>query len=252
MIPQPRSCARLACAWLTTLGLVACTERVPTAPTSSTSPSVAPGCTYELSSTARSHTSAAETAAVVVTAPAGCAWTARTETSWISVISGANGTGGGNVTWMVDANSGPARTGTLTVAGRTVTLNQGAPSPSPYDGRWTGGGTGVSSGSTQATIEFAFQVTDGIIGTSSLSWRVNTAPGSPQLFCSSATNPGFLRIIVGAFLTSYRSAGAPYSYAIRGTFTSTSAVTGTVEIMPVEGAQPWCLPATVNWSATRQ
>jgi hypothetical protein len=154
---------------------------------------------------------------------------------------------------MVGANNGPARTGTLTVAGRTVTVTQGAPSPGPYDGRWVGGGTGVSSGSTQAAIEYTLQVTDGIIGTSSLTWRINTVPGSPQLFCTGTTGPGYLRIIVGAFRTSYRpSTGTPYSYAISGTFTSTTAVTGTVEIMPLEGAQPWCLAATLNWSATKQ
>jgi hypothetical protein len=138
------------------------------------------------------------------------------------------------------------------VGGRTVTVNQGAPSPSSYDGRWVGGGSGISSGSTSAAVEFTFQVVDGIIGSSSLSWRVNTVPGSPQPFCNSTTLPGFLRIIVGAFSTSFRSVAAPYSYAIRGTFNSTSAVTGTAEVVPLEGAQPWCLGSTINWSATKQ
>jgi hypothetical protein len=187
-----------------------------------------------------------------VSTPAGCGWTATSETSWISVIAGASGTGSGNVIWMVSANNGLARTGTLTVAGRTVTVNQGTPAPSVYDGRWIGGGTGVSSASTPAAIEFTFQVTDGVVGSSSLNWRINTANGSPQPFCYSNTLPGYLRIILGAFATSFRSVAAPYSYAITGTFASPSAVTGTVEVIPLEGAPSWCLGATIKWSGTRQ
>jgi hypothetical protein len=153
---------------------------------------------------------------------------------------------------MVSANNGPARIGTLTVAGRTVTVNQGAPSPSSYDGRWVGGGSGISSGSTSAAIELTFQVVDGIIGSSSLSWRVDTAPRSPQPFCNAMTNPGFLRIIVGAFSTSSRSADTRYGYAFRGNFTTTTSVTGTFEVVPLESAPSWCLGATINWSGTRQ
>jgi hypothetical protein len=62
---------------------------------------------------------------VAVTAGAGCSWTAVSHQSWITVTSGASGTGAGAVVFRVDANStNSIRTGTLTVAGITVTVRQ--------------------------------------------------------------------------------------------------------------------------------
>lgn len=63
---------------------------------------------------------------ISVTAAAGCAWTARSTDAWITVTGGATGTGNGTVTFSVAANSGAARTGTITIAGQTFTVNQEA------------------------------------------------------------------------------------------------------------------------------
>src|SRR5262249_58543669 len=43
---------------------------------------------------------------------------------WISIGSGASGTGNGVARFDIQPNSGPARSGSATVAGRTVTVNQ--------------------------------------------------------------------------------------------------------------------------------
>jgi hypothetical protein len=59
-----------------------------------------------------------------VTAAAGCSWTAASSVSWITLVTGQTGTGNGTVTYTVSANTGPARSGTLTVAGKTVTISQ--------------------------------------------------------------------------------------------------------------------------------
>jgi hypothetical protein len=58
-----------------------------------------------------------------VTAGSGCDWTANTSTSWIT-LSTPSGTGNGAVSFDVDANTGPSRAGTLTIAGQTVTVTQ--------------------------------------------------------------------------------------------------------------------------------
>ena len=73
---------------------------------------------------------------VSVTAASPCQWNASSNASWINITSGAIGTGNGTVIFSVAANTGPARTGTLTIAGRTFTVTQAAggnnpPSPSP-------------------------------------------------------------------------------------------------------------------------
>jgi hypothetical protein len=66
------------------------------------------------------------TASVSVTAGAGCTWTATSNASWITVTGGALGNGNGVVTYAVAQYSGKPkrRSGTLTVAGQTLTVTQ--------------------------------------------------------------------------------------------------------------------------------
>ena len=66
---------------------------------------------------------------VAVSGTAGCSRTATSEVPWITVVAGASGTGSGAVTFNVAANSGAARTGTLTIAGRAFTVTQAAAGP---------------------------------------------------------------------------------------------------------------------------
>jgi hypothetical protein len=62
---------------------------------------------------------------VSVTAPAGCGWQAVSNDSWLTITSGSVGTGNGSVGYHVATNStGSPRTGTLTIAGLTFTVNQ--------------------------------------------------------------------------------------------------------------------------------
>jgi hypothetical protein len=84
-------------------------------------------CGYLLSATSAS-VGAAGTAngSVGVTTTAGCTWTAVSNAGWITINSGTPGNGNGTVGYSVAANSGAARSGTLTIAGITYTINQGA------------------------------------------------------------------------------------------------------------------------------
>jgi hypothetical protein len=65
---------------------------------------------------------------IAVTTTDGCAWTANSNASWLTITGGTSGFGSGTVGVDAAANSGSqARTGTLTVAGETVTFTQDAP-----------------------------------------------------------------------------------------------------------------------------
>jgi hypothetical protein len=86
---------------------------------------VAP-CTYSIAPTSQNVDATANTGTVAVTAGAGCTWTAASAAAFITVTSGASGTGNGSVGFSVAANSGAARSGTLTIAGQTFTVNQAA------------------------------------------------------------------------------------------------------------------------------
>ncbi len=64
-------------------------------------------------------------APIGITAQEGCAWTATSSVGWITVTSGSAGSGNGSVSITVAENlAGSARTGSLTVAGQTVTVVQ--------------------------------------------------------------------------------------------------------------------------------
>jgi hypothetical protein len=81
-------------------------------------------CGYSITPSAQNFSAAGNTSSVNVTATTGCAWTAVSNDNWLTITSGSNGTGNGPVNYSVAANTGPARTGTLTVAGQTVTVTQ--------------------------------------------------------------------------------------------------------------------------------
>jgi hypothetical protein len=91
-------------------------------------------CTFSISPEQKSFSDEAGSAHVTVTAAAGCAWTAKSNAAWITVTAGPQGQGTGTVTYAVTPNNTTtARTGTLTIANRTVTVDQageGGPQPS--------------------------------------------------------------------------------------------------------------------------
>ena len=82
------------------------------------------GCTFDIAPTSQTVAASGANGTINVTAGAGCAWTAVSNDNWISVTSGATGSGNGAVGFSVAANTGPVRTGTVTVAGQTFTVNQ--------------------------------------------------------------------------------------------------------------------------------
>ena len=54
----------------------------------------------------------------------GCAWTARSTVDWIAIASAVAGTGPASVAYSVSPNVGPPRTGKISVAARTFTVEQ--------------------------------------------------------------------------------------------------------------------------------
>jgi C1A family cysteine protease len=84
-------------------------------------------CTFTVSPTAQRFSTTGGAGAVAVDASdATCAWTAKSNNTWITIKSGSKGAGDGNVTYSVSSRntSSKPRTGTITVAGQTFTVNQ--------------------------------------------------------------------------------------------------------------------------------
>jgi hypothetical protein len=84
-------------------------------------------CVYQLSvgSTVDGYPSGLTYRVGVTTRPSNrCAWTAVSNAAWIHVTSGNSGSGSGSFTFVEDANTGPARVGTLAAAGWMIVFHQ--------------------------------------------------------------------------------------------------------------------------------
>ena len=80
---------------------------------------------YAVAPTTQSVLAVGGSHSATVTTSGGCSWTGvSNNTSWITVTSGSSGTDDGTVSYTVAANTGAARTGTLTIAGLTTTVTQ--------------------------------------------------------------------------------------------------------------------------------
>ncbi|MGJ5814758.1 beta strand repeat-containing protein [Paludibaculum fermentans] len=104
-------------------------------------------CSYAVSSESKSFTAAGGSGTASVTTTGTCTWSASSDSSWLSVNSGASGTGSGTVAFTVAANTTSAsRTGTLTVGGQTIAITQEA-------GTSGGSGCSVTPGTTSVTVD---------------------------------------------------------------------------------------------------
>jgi uncharacterized protein (TIGR02145 family) len=81
-------------------------------------------CSYSISPTSGSFSADGESKSISVTpSSSNCNWTTSESLSWVS-LSSATGTGSGSVTVSVDPNTGDARSGSVTIAGKTYSINQ--------------------------------------------------------------------------------------------------------------------------------
>jgi len=136
----------------------------------------APACSYAISQSSQSISASSSSGNIGVTAGGACAWTAYSNANWITITSGASGTGNGSVVYSVDANGTlSARAGTIVAAGQTFTINQAAAT--------------CSFGLSASTASVAFGATTGNVSVSALpgcswsaqsnaSWLTITAAGS--------------------------------------------------------------------------
>lgn len=87
-------------------------------------------CSYDVSPTTASVAAGGASGSLTVTAPAGCAWTATSNASWLTTSS--SGAGNGTATYTAAGNTSPAsRSATLTIGGRTITITQPTLAPTP-------------------------------------------------------------------------------------------------------------------------
>ncbi len=82
-------------------------------------------CSFSVAPTSADVSKSGGAGTTAVTTGPGCGWTATSHAAWLAVTGPPSGVGSGAVGYAAAANTAPGpRTGTLTVAGQTVTLTQ--------------------------------------------------------------------------------------------------------------------------------
>jgi len=95
-----------------------------------TQAAVAASCTYSISPTTFNFDASSAAGFVNLTTTAGCTWTATSSAPFVAIRpSSATGSGSATVAFDIFSNVGAQRTGTLAIAGQTVTVTQAAPIP---------------------------------------------------------------------------------------------------------------------------
>jgi all-beta uncharacterized protein/BACON domain-containing protein len=85
-----------------------------------------PGCAFDVAPLTHTIPAAGGSASVTVSTSSTCVWSASADVPWLSITGAKSGSGSATVSFLAAANDGGARSGTLTVAGRTVTVSQPA------------------------------------------------------------------------------------------------------------------------------
>jgi uncharacterized protein (TIGR03437 family) len=197
---------------------------------------ITPGqnCNYSLSATSQSVGSAGGTGSVNIATSSGCGWSASSNSGFINITSATSGTGNGSVSYAVEANSGPARSGTLIIAGRTYTVNESAAGGGPS--ALTISPPTLPDGKVGSSYQIMLTATGGIapytwspagsISTSGLSFQSNgNITGTPA---TAGTYPFTATVtdITGATKTQ------TYSITVNGTGTPPSGLTITNTSFP--------------------
>ena len=102
--------------------------------------------------------------------------------TWIAVSSGASGTGNGTFSLQIAANTGSARTGTVTIAGQTFTVSQAAAGQTGCNYNVSPTDIHVSAAASSGTVLIFTNTTCG--------WTASVAPGATWITLSPTSGTG--------------------------------------------------------------
>ncbi|MGO9379783.1 MAG: lectin like domain-containing protein [Dissulfurispiraceae bacterium] len=214
-------------------------------------------CTYSIgSSSSNSLSYAGATGSITVTAPAGCGWSVADGLSWATITSGGTGTGTGTVNYLVSSNasSSAPRTGTMTVAGKTYTVNQGG---APCTATITTPSSSVipAAGGTLnigVTIPYgcSWNAANGLSWITIVSGASGTGSGTVQIKTSANTSTASRTgniAVAGQSYSVVQSGACSYTVNPQSAVNiSASGVTGSISVTTQSGCQ-WSVADTLSW-----
>ena len=211
-------------------------------------------CNFSISPTSASAPSGASSSTITVTVATGCSWTAVSNASWITVTAGGSGNGNGTVSYSVAANPNTTgRSGTITVAGQTYTVNQ-AGVPCAFS--ITPTGSSVAAAATSGTVGVTAQTGCAWTAVSNATWITVTAGGSGSgngsvsynVAANTSTTGRTGAITIAGQTFTVTQAGVPCSYSLLPTTVTLSATGGnrTVGVTAQAGCT-WTATPSASW-----
>ncbi|MCU1290661.1 MAG: hypothetical protein JWN60_2890 [Acidobacteria bacterium] len=209
-------------------------------------------CSYALGSAGTNIPNAGTSgSSFAVSTQAGCNWTASSNASWITLTSGA-GTGNGSVVFSVQANTGAARSGTITAAGLTYTVNQAAAPSCSYSLSPTGVNIGQAGGT--GTVSVTGGASCAWTAVSNVSWITitsgNSGTGNGTVNFSVAPNNGASAsgtiTIAGQTFTVNQAAACSYNLSSNVANASTGGGTGSFTVNSNAGCA-WTAQSNASW-----
>lgn len=191
----------------------------------------APSCTYALTPNAASFPPAGGTVSLSVATSDSCAWTVSASGSWFAVVVTAPSRMGSGVVQIVTGpNTGALRTGSVTVAGQTVTVSQAGLVTATLSGRvkdaWIDSGlagvtvavvSGPSAASTTTAADGGYALGNLVPGTYRISYskpfytsNVQTVEIAADTTLSMGLNAAITFPLTTADLSGAWAAGGPY------------------------------------------
>lgn len=210
-------------------------------------------CTYLVSTPNSAFAASGGTGTITVESPAACGWTAISNSSFITINSGAVGSGTGAVSFTVSPTSGSARTGTLTIAGQTVTISQNFGSGCAYTLTPTtrnfpaNGGSGSFTIATASECEWTPVISDSFIKVLFASGTQGNGTVNFTVAANEQPIPRTGTISVGGQAFSVTQDAAPFELSVDdGSFESAAGVSTGGTSFRVNRLTPMFYPATIN------
>jgi hypothetical protein len=234
---------------------------VPPAPPPAPAPEPTPipppaACTFDVDPTSfREIAAAASTLQVSVSTQAGCAWEAQSNADWIQIAAGVRA-GSGRIDVSVAANGTTARSAVMTVAGRSVAVEQRATvctftvSPTSLEIPAGGGSGSLSVNSSSPDCQWTV--------TSAPTWLTvsgSSGTGSATLKIAAASNTGPARnavLIVAGREVRVSQAQLPCTYSVTPQALTFGRKKGNAKIEIVTASHcQWSAASSAGWITVR-
>ena len=214
-----------------------------------------PACSVSIDRNSQSVAAGGTTGvSVSVSAGSGCAWTAASNAAWITITAGATGSGNGKVTFNVAANTGSARTGTLTIGGNVLTVNQAAAAACSYQINPSSQSIGASGGAG-SPVDVSTTGNCSWTAASNAAWLTVTSgatgTGDGEVAFTVAANTGAARTgtltIAGQTFTVNQATGCSYSIDPVAQSMTAAGGAGTSIAVSTSSGCGWTAASNASW-----